>query len=377
MLLANDLAGVTASAVLQPSRDAVGAAELIVKTSLDRVAGSVVIDNRGSPYTGPWEATGRVDLNTPFGLGERLSASATVTRRPRELRSFGLGYAHPLGANGLRLDLDLGYALSEPGFTLRRFEVETTSLSADLGLSYPIIRSRDQTLSLGGGLSFLDSEVDLLGSRFSRDRLRSARLELTYGRRGLIGGSSSSSLALRLTQGLPVLNATDPDRDATSRADTEPTYAKVTLDLVHFQPLIDRLGLLLSLGGQYAPRPLPAAEEFALGGARYGRAYDPAEITGEQGIALSLELGYDLFLDETFVRRVSPFLFYDIGKAWDQASSASLGLSQSLSSAGLGVRIDFDHGASLDLEFARPLTRTPSTNTGGGGRFLIFLGTRF
>ena len=136
--------------------------------------------------------------------------------------------------------------------------------------------------------------------------------------------------------------------------------------------------------GQVALQPLPAAEEFALGGTRFGRAYDPGVITGEHGLALSLELGYDMPLGgdlyddlSPFIQRVRPYIPYDSGKAWDDDTSASQGLAQSLSSAGVGLRMQFAYGVNLTLEYARPLTRTPDTEGDKDGRFFVFLGVNF
>lgn len=376
LLLANDLPGIRVTGVLQPSEGVRGAAELVVKVAHDATDGTLVVDNRGSEFTGPWRANGRFSLNSFLGRGEQLSVDALVTADTRELKAFGLDYSQPVGADGLRVAAGVGYNVSEPGFTLDQFDVETTSLSANLDATYPLIRSRDRTLTLGAGLAFLNTEVDLLGGDFSRDRIRTLNAVLNYSQSGLLGGNSG--LTLRFTQGLPVLAATDPDKDTTSRADAEPTFNRLNLDVVHAQPLPGRFSLLVSASGQYAASPLPAAEEFALGGERFGRAYNPAEITGERGIALSLEMGYDYNPKYELLERVRPYVFYDFGKSWDESSSSSAGLAQSLASAGLGVRMNLAYGATLDFEYAHPLTRTPSNQSGDkDGRFFVFIGFHF
>ena len=376
MLLADDLAGVKVTGVLQPSKEARAASDLIVKVVHHPVDGGLRIDNRGSEFTGPWQGTANFAVNSVLGRGERVALSATVTRRPRELKSIALTLSQPLGYEGLVLSAGGGYTRAEPGFTLKRFAVETETIHADLDLSYPIIRTRAQTLTAAVGFSYLNTVVDLLGVRFSRDRIRTAGAGLTYSENGFLGGASRVTLGL--AQALDILAASDPDEDLTSRADSEPTFTKVGLDVVRSQPLFGGLDLMLSATAQYAFAPLPAAEEFALGGARYGRAYNPGEITGENGVAASVEVGYGLVPDDPLILGVKPYGFYDFGKAWDERTGSSLGLAHSLSSAGFGVRIDLIRGVTLDFEYAHPLTRTPSNQSGGKqGRFFVFIGARF
>ncbi len=376
MLLANDLSGIKLTGVLQPSKSARGAAELVVKVEHKPVDGSFEINNRGSEFTGPWQALAGLGLNSLLGLGESLSANATVTRRSRELRSLDLSYVHPFGPDGLRFNANASYSIAEPGFTLERFDVETSSINLALGASYPLVRTREQTVTLRGELGYLDTKVNLLDSEFSRDRIRTALFELTYRQAGFLRGGLT--VTAQVVQGLPILGATDPDEDTTSRADAEPAFTKATVNVVHSQPLGDRFSLVVSANTQYSFAPLPAAEEFSLGGERFGRAYNPGEVTGEHGIAVSAELGYDLPLDTGFVERARPYIFYDFGKVWDQDTGASDGLAHSLSSAGLGLRLDLSLGAFIDFEYAYPLTRTPSNQEDGKeGRIFTFLGIRF
>ncbi len=183
-----------------------------------------------------------------------------------------------------------------------------------------------------------------------------------------------------IAQAVPILNASDPEEDIAdmSREDTRPSFTKATLDITHYQPLVDRLGLRIAASGQIARVPLPSSEEFSIGGARYGRGYNAGEITGEDGVAVSAELEYDLDLAIPLIIRLRPYGFYDFAKAWDHSSSSSTGSAISLASAGFGLRVVLAHGATMRLEYARPLTRRPSNQTGDKqDRITFFTGWRF
>jgi len=376
MLLVNDLPGVTATAVLQPAKDTPGAAQLVAKASLVPLDGSAQIDNRGSEFEGPWRGAAALGVNSPFGLGERIALDASVTpAKIDELRSIDLAYLQPLGADGLTAEATLGYTLARPGYTLAPFDVATSGLSAGLTLRYPLIRRREETLGLSAGFDYLDSAVDLLDAPFSRDRIRAVSASLDYSRIGWFGGATGLRFTAR--HGLSLFDATDPSTDDMSRADAEPDFTRLELSLAHSQPLPHGLVLTLWAEGQYSFDPLPAAEEFAAGGPRFGRAYDLAEITGEHGIAAALELGYDLRPEATWISGLTPYVFYDIARSWEKETAQTDATSDSLASAGLGLRLVLVGGAEFDLEYAYPLTRTPLSDTDSSGRVFVSFSAGF
>lgn len=378
LLLANDLAGVKVTGVLQPSKTTQGAAALTAKVVHKPYAGGAAIDNRASEFTGKWEARIDASISSVLGTGERFSFGATEANGFNELISFTAGYSQPIGREGFRLDTAISYTDAQPGFTLDEFEVETSSLNIDIDGSYPVIRTRAETLTVSGGLTYRNTDVDLLNAVFTRDRIRLVRARVSYNRAGFLGGSSAATVGV--AQALPILNASNPDEDTTdmSREDTLPSFTKATLDITHYQPLVDRLGLRIAASGQFARAPLPSSEEFSIGGARYGRGYNAGEITGEDGVAVSIELEYDLDVQIPLITQLRPYGFYDFGKAWDESTSSSTGSALSLASAGIGLRVGLAHGATMRLEYARPLTRRPSNQTGDKqDRITFFTGWRF
>ena len=49
---------------------------------------------------------------------------------------------------------------------------------------------------------------------------------------------------------------------------------------------------MAALSGQWASGPLYSSEEFGYGGKNFGRAYDQSELTGDHGVAASVEVDY-------------------------------------------------------------------------------------
>ncbi len=375
LLLAGQIAGVTATGVLQRSEKTRGASDLVVQAKHVLAGAQAGINNRGSEFTGPWRYDAGVSLSPVSIFAERVGVSATIAHETEELRSASLSYSQRIGVNGMRVAGVFGITKSNPGFTLKEFDTVTRSESGDIDLSYPILLQRNYSLTAGLGFSYLNTEVELLSDRFSRDRIRTARATVNFTQTGFLGGRNGG--VFELTQGLPILAASDPDVHATSRADSEPDFTMLTLDLVHARALGHRFDLLARASGQYAFGPLPASHEFALGGARYGRAFNSGELTGELGGALSAELGYDWRIDLRHVGRTRPYAFFDYGVTWNEETSSSAGSRLGLGSTGLGMQVNLFNWSDLRMEYAVPLGRTPGNEEDRNGRFFVFMSARF
>lgn len=375
LLIAGKLAGTRTTGVLQRSKSARGASELVVRARHKPLGASISLNNRGSEFTGPWRIAADATVNSLFGQGEAMTGIVSVARDTDELKSIGARYSQPIGTNGLSLGGSFRVTNSNPGFTLGQFGTRTKSRSGDLDLTYPLILRRGQALNVGLGLSYLDSEIELLGSTHSRDRIRTARASVGFSQSGFLGGRNGANF--EFTQGLPILAATDPDRKDTSRADSEPNFNKVTLDLVHTRSFMRRFDLRARATGQYGFIPLPASHEFALGGERYGRAFNPGELTGESGFGVSFEAGYNFEPGLPAIRRARPYAFYDFGVAWNEQTSSSTPLRKSLGSTGLGVRANLLGWSDLRMEYAVPVGHTPGNEGDRSGRFFFFVSARF
>lgn len=355
LLLAGDLPGVRASGVLRPS-DVLGSAELVVTASTDAIDGIVGVSNRASPYAGPWTATGEVGFNSTFGRAERLSVRLDVTPDLREQRFAQVRYVEPVGDDGFLLGVETQYGLGESGHTLKPFDVRSRSWRSAVRGSYPLIRSRRETLMIDGGMGWQDSEVDVRHDPFSRDRYSFGDLRITYTEFGafLSGGTTAS---LGVTQGLGIggSNANDP---LLSRSDAVPTFTKLGTELRRQQPLFGSWSTHALVLGQYSFNPLFSGEEFTLGGARVGRGYDPAEVTGWHGIGGAFELRYG----EAAFDGWQGYGFYDRGRVW--RNTAGVKESPHLESAGAGVRFVVFERLQGGIELARPLGQPPATADG-------------
>lgn len=361
LLIANDFPGVRLRSVLSPSQT-VGAADLTLIASVKDVEGFVSIDNYGTRYLGPNQATLGVTANQLLGVNDQWRFVGAGTGNT-QMFFAQLSYSQVLNAQGLTLGLSASQARTQPGDTLRAFDVRGYSDAAALTLSSPWLRTRNHSLLARATYDHVDIRSDILGAHVSDDKIRALRTGLTW--RLLDALDGQNNLDVDFSRGLGGTQGGDALK---SRVGADGHFSKLTFDYTRYQPLGGRWGISTGLAGQWtADTPLLSSEQFALGGRRYGRAYEAAELVGDRGLALRLEPRYAVPLGGSDLRSYHLFSFYDIGEVSKVGNqSASTPVSQSLASAGLGTRLFMAGPATAQFEAAWPLTRPVASLPDGG-----------
>ncbi|MGH7126102.1 MAG: ShlB/FhaC/HecB family hemolysin secretion/activation protein, partial [Stellaceae bacterium] len=159
LLLSNDLPGVTATGLLRPAQDQPGASDLVVNVAEQPITGGFNVDNRGSQFTNRWTLGGDVEWNSPLGDGDQLSANIQMAPDPTERIQGTARYQHPIGTSGLTGSIYVTVSKGAPAAGLGQFNITTNSMAVGPRLSYPLIRTREQSLTLEGGITYQDAEV--------------------------------------------------------------------------------------------------------------------------------------------------------------------------------------------------------------------------
>ncbi len=361
LLLSTDLPGVSATGMLRPGEE-VGSSELVVTVTERDFDVFASANNRGSRFTGPWTLSGEASAYNTLGLAEQMSLSVSGTPELRQQRYVGLRYTQPTPFDGLVVGADVSYSNGKPGFTLKALDAQTESQRISLRALYPIMRSRANTLNLEANVAASKSTVRLQGAGFSRDDVRVLETRGTYINQGFLDGTTLLTAALH--QGLDILDATQAGRlpgsgggEGPGRAGVKPDFTKTSFGLRRIQPIVEDLSLSIDITGQYAMDILFSSEQFAMGGSRVGRGYEPAQYVGDHGVAAATELRYNIAIDDDYVTGVQPYSFFDVGRVWNK--SISLGQPHSVTSTGAGFRVSFAEGFSASIEYAAGLVAAP------------------
>lgn len=357
LLLMEDLPGVTARAVLQPAAGASGASDVVINISRKTVEGSLSADNRGSRFLGPYQLSGTVSGNNLLGFEDQTQFTYVNSIDFDELHFAELRHEEPIGSEGTRAAISASFAKTQPGSTVEALDIEGISRSATIGVTHPFIRSRQTNLFGNAEFTWKSVDVSILDTALYEDNLRVLRVGGTYDT--LDRWLGINRVDLNLSKGFDW--DAESEVGAYSRTSGDPSFEKVTLEVTRLQPITNTWAVYAGVSGQYATGPLLASEEFAIGGANYGSAYDAAEITGDHGVAFRAELQRETDLGLTWLPRSQFYGFYDVGRVWNRDITPGAEADHiSLASTGLGTRFNLLEDVSGGLEVALPLTKKVS-----------------
>ena len=300
-----------------------------------------------------------------------LTAEGTTTTELDERKSVRLQAAYDLPAGDTRLSLRLSRTFANLGGRVAESQFRTKSESILFNVDHNFFRSRAHTIN--GGVSFerfyAQSVSNFGGVAVARedfsDRTTTvqARLQYVYRDLPLIGGNGVAQASV--THGLDALGAGAEIAGRRSRPDGEVDFTRFNFDWRHLWDLGHGLDLSLAAAGQRATTHLLASEEFGIGGARFGRAYDSSEYKGEHGVGFEARLGKTIRFEPDWAPTARLYGFYSLAQVWDDDQTATEDNAPSIATAGFGAAMNFqpiDDGPTLTAfgEKAIPLTRRPN-----------------
>lgn len=372
LLRINDLPGKSWRAVVKPldnGADGAVAIELVPQDAGGK--GLIQFDNSSSRYLGPWQALAHyTDSFLPL---QQTALTFSASTPMDEMKYFSGTHLVPI-APRVNARFGASYIYARPGYTLTDFKIRSRYYEFSAGVEYQPIRQWLENLRLFADVLTKDTRSKALGAELTHDSLRQLRVGAAYDVTDRWGAYNTVEVELR--QGLGAFGASEEGSLTASRFEGDPEFTLLELSLSRQQALTDAWAVTGRLGGQVASGPLLSSEEFGYGGQQFGRGYDPSEITGDHGVAASLQLAYTA-LPQYRDTRFMPFAFYDIGRVWNEDTGSD---DISASSAGFGLYAEHGSGVSGTLTLAKPLTKVadaPLYGNGSNPRVVFSLGYRF
>ncbi|MFA7571773.1 MAG: ShlB/FhaC/HecB family hemolysin secretion/activation protein [Sulfurimonadaceae bacterium] len=316
MLIINDTPGVTVSkAEVRPGKE-LGTSDFIIGTDATKpYNGYIIGDNYGSQYTGKHRIMAGVDINSPFKIGDKITAFA-MTSEKTGLLSGKVGYEFPLHANGTRAEISYSKTTYELGSTYKNLDAVGSSDSIAAKVSYPIIRTRLENLNSYAQISYnkMKDEIQSANSMVKKDTYV-AVAGLDYTKDELLFSKNSQTRAgLSLSAGrLSFEDVADKQNDKAG-ANTQGQFSKLNLELGKDIELLPTLKWENSFQAQYAfgNKNLDGSQDLSLGGINGVKFYPDGEQSAENGYIFNTELLYTLPSFQALNSTVS--VFYDIGR---------------------------------------------------------------
>jgi hemolysin activation/secretion protein len=298
---------------------------------------------------------------------------STTPTDPRQLAFGRVAYDVPVGTDGARIGASGYYSEVWPGDIRHLYNDNTKTESFEFHGSVVPLQSQKSSLTLTAAMGFSNvTENDVFGPIYA-DHIRTVSLTSDYRLQDPFGGNNYLTLGYR--RGLDILGASHRDDDFLSRDGAASDFSVVNFWFTRYQTLSDAWSVKLSGAGQWASGALFTSQQFYLGGAAFGRGYGSAEISGDNGVAGSLELRFDQKLNLRYLGGYQLYGFVDSGAAWNVGYGINDGLA--LTSAGGGVRLFLFDDWQADIGVAAPLGYRAPDNSSRTARLLFSLSSAF
>lgn len=340
--LIRDIPGLTVDLQLQAGEQP-GGVKLAIRARPNRVQAGIGINNRGTAFLGRTQVQADLLFNSAFRQGDQTQFTVAAPTEPKLFQYYAAAHSQPIGANGTRVQVSAGYLRTRPLAAGLRGH----ATSAGVQLTHPLIRSFDKDLYVTVGFDGANSDNAFFGFTFSDDRTRVARGSLAF---NASTRKSLFAISAALSQGVSGLGARTLD-PAVSELDFTKVNGRVAYNRSLGGPVIVRL----TAAGQYSGDRLPGAEQFALGGDEFGRAYQASLIAGDYGYAGAAELALRPQKLPAALAGSELYGFVDGGKVWYRGRNGFSTQSADLGSAGGGARIALKSRVVVQLEAVRGL----------------------
>lgn len=162
LLLVEDIPGVSMRAVLRPAGTAPGALSLVAQVGRQAITGYVAADNRAFRLTGTQQGIAAVQFNSFTSLAERTELQLYYANG----RTSVYGQASTeffVGSQGARVRIYAGTGETTPSAPLRDIGYQGTTTVAGMAVSYPVIRRRQQSLTVSAAFDFIETDDQARG----------------------------------------------------------------------------------------------------------------------------------------------------------------------------------------------------------------------
>jgi hemolysin activation/secretion protein len=356
----------------------IGAVDAVVRVNDDRPGRfTTFIDNTGNPQTGHLRAGVGYQHANLWNRDHVLSAQyVTSPTEASDVSIFGIGYRAPVYRWNGAFDLVAGYSDVDSGTIQNLFTVsgKGTIFGARYSQILPRIEAFEQKLSVGWDYRAFEQHVALIGTTDTLVPDITVRpISLAYaGRLSRVGSDLNFSVAV--SRNLPGSGESGSDAFEAQRAGAEPKYTIVRAG-ASYSYVLPRDFILRAAGSlQHTGDLLVPGEQFGLGGADSVRGFYEREIAFDEGWRASVEL-YTPDFGPSTDWRMRALTFVDGGRDNDNAPERNA--SDSIASAGLGLRVNRGRTLFLRADWAYVIRGSDATREKGEDRFHVALGFSF
>lgn len=381
VLLMNQRPGVSAQVTFVPSETVPSASRLVLNVGYKPVAATLSTDNRLADSLGNWMTSASATMNAGFTGADQFSISRACGINCGVYGATSISWQNYVGNNGLQLGLLWSMSSEKPVKGLLA-PLEFSGGHADwtFSASYPVIKSRQEGLDIGGAFKISDNKTKTFSGTLTEDSVRTLEL---FGAYNLLDKSGAVNYAkLSFTNGLPIFQATKKNSDYKSRVNGSSKFSHVALSVIRNQailpsvPIMQGVSLYAAGQAQYAvSNPLLSVSQCFYGGADMGRAYDSGSLSGDHCLSGSVELRRDWSRADVGAQAYS---FVDAGYVRRKgALAAGEKRATGAQSYGAGFRLSKSNWLQGDAQVAIPFRESVASNGKGTPQLFLKLSLQY
>lgn len=341
---------------------------------------AINLDNTGSESTGRTRAGVFLQNANMFGLDHVLSVQYTTSvEKPSRVSVYGAGYHVPLYALGDSMDFFGGYSDVDSGtVTAGIFDIGVSGKGSVMGARYSHnlapAGSYASKLVYGVDYKAYKNSMQWLETELGND-ITVHPLSLAY-QGTWTRAVSEVSGGVVLLHNIPGGSRGDQQDFTAARAGAVDDYTMLRFSASVTQVLPEDWQVRAIVNGQYTRDALIPGEQFGAGGASSVRGFDEREISNDSGATGNFEV-YSPPLCTGGAWQCRALAFYD--SAYVSRNHALPGeiRSASISSAGLGVRLQLRKDVDLQMDYGHVLHAEATTTQVGDNRLHVRLGLAF
>lgn len=354
-----------------------GLVDAVVRVADEKpVKYSVSLDNTGTPQTGKFRVGFGFQHSNLWNRDHTLSGQyVTAPNDPINAEKFtlapsrnvfivGASYHIPLYATGDSLDFTVGQSNVNSGVVANSFNIAGAGTIAGARYNYNLPRwgELEQKLVFGADWRAYESRVtQFVGGPQLVPDVTVRPISMTY-YGTLRAATSETTFYFGTYDNIPGDKTAGQLAFSASRAGSSDWYSLQRYGISHNRSFANDMQIRGSFSGQMTKDLLVSGEQFGIGGADSVRGFAEREIAADVGVRGSIELySPDFasalkFIGEGSNMRIRALTFYDWGRVTRNKATVLEVQSQTISSAGFGVRIAVgsnfflraDYGVVLD-----------------------------
>jgi hemolysin activation/secretion protein len=345
------------------------------------------LSNTGSEATSDWRLRTTVQgLNVSKHDDIFTLEYLTDPADSESVNGVSSSYRFPLDDNSV-ITVYGGWSESDLDDVLQDLDIYGQGYFGGFRLSH-IVKSTPQydlDLSYGYTFQYIENATDFADVPFERDEVRLGMPSVALGYSGKSfdrwGGRNFASLSMlwNMADKLGSDDAEDFERNQPD-ADGNLTITKAQVARLQRITLGDddspmrKWTLFTRVDGQYTRDKLIPALRYGIGGADSVRGYREREINGDAGMRGTIELRTPLlsnFIGDTddedwYEHRLQLVTFADLGYVYRNDPRGGLQREDSLSSIGLGLRLNITKYLQMKVDYGHALTETEESRHGRG-----------